>query len=244
MGSGLGSVRFMYRDRHCARTVCGVRHACHMESQPSRVSAPRGICPRSMIAHLSCMSCRLTTHFTLPPKISKSLALSIDDRNTQSEWTFTYKGTCIVVALKHDRPERLKPPRNASQETSAPMSATSGIPPAARLKDDNAKKASTGKSICLKQAAGAPGAPLDNLASTSVGKRDPGGGSPLGWVSWIFWYLQKCHVNDSLVHTWHSIILGFSGQSTLHAVQCIFCQEQKCKDRDRLTIRQAPHVRC
>ncbi|KAL6789834.1 hypothetical protein J3E68DRAFT_87843 [Trichoderma sp. SZMC 28012] len=102
------------------------------------------------------------------------------------------------------------------------MSATSGIPPAARLKDDNAKKASTGKSICLKQAAGAPGAPLDNLASTSVGKRDPGGGSPLGWVSWIFWYLQKCHVNDSLVHTWHSIILGFSGQSTLHAVQCIF----------------------
>lgn len=107
------------------------------------------------------------------------------------------------------------------------MSATSGIPPAARLKDDNAKKASTGKSICLKQAAGAPGAPLDNLASTSVGKRDPGGGSPLGWVSWIFWYLQKCHVNDSLVHTWHSIILGFSGQSTLQAVQCIFCQEQK-----------------
>ncbi|KAL7792744.1 hypothetical protein V8C43DRAFT_282349 [Trichoderma afarasin] len=76
-------LRFMYRDRHCARTVCGVRHASHMESQPSRVSAPRGIRPRSMIAHLSCMSCRLTTHFTLPPKISKSLALSIDDRNTQ-----------------------------------------------------------------------------------------------------------------------------------------------------------------
>ncbi|KAL6808264.1 hypothetical protein V8C40DRAFT_278902 [Trichoderma camerunense] len=54
------SERFMYRDRHCART-----------SQPSRVSAPRGIRPRSMIAHLSCIRCRLTTHFTLPPKISK-----------------------------------------------------------------------------------------------------------------------------------------------------------------------------
>ncbi|KAL6795950.1 hypothetical protein GGI42DRAFT_99416 [Trichoderma sp. SZMC 28013] len=89
-------LRFMYRDRHCAHTVCGVRHASHMESQSSRVSAPRGICPRSIIAHLSCIRCRLTTHFTLPPKIVKSLALSIDDRNTQSEWTFTtgttYKG--------------------------------------------------------------------------------------------------------------------------------------------------------
>ncbi|KAL7962324.1 hypothetical protein V8C34DRAFT_180538 [Trichoderma compactum] len=33
-----------------------------------------------------------------------------------------------------------------------------------------------------------------------------------------FRFLQKCHVNDSLVHTWHTCIIL---QSTLHAVQCI-----------------------
>lgn len=66
------------------------------------------------------------------------------------------------------------------------MSATSGIPPAARLEGRQRKKSLYGEKHLLETAAGAPSLPLDNLASTSVGKRDPGGGSPLGWVSWIF----------------------------------------------------------
>ncbi|KAL6795951.1 hypothetical protein GGI42DRAFT_99493 [Trichoderma sp. SZMC 28013] len=49
-----------------------------------------------------------------------------------------------------------------------------------------------------------------------------------------FWYLQKCHVNDSLVHTWQT---GIILQSTLQAVQCILylVRNKRCKDRDRLT---------
>ncbi|KAL6824491.1 hypothetical protein J3E69DRAFT_381341 [Trichoderma sp. SZMC 28015] len=70
MGSGLGSVRFMYRDRHCARTVCGVRHAFpHGVSTLSCLGAARNssqIDDRTPLVHT------LPSHHPFhPPKISK-----------------------------------------------------------------------------------------------------------------------------------------------------------------------------
>ncbi|PKK44401.1 hypothetical protein CI102_12024 [Trichoderma harzianum] len=60
MGSGLGSVRFMYRDRHCAHTVCGVRHALpHGVSTISCLGAARNssqIDDRTPLVHNAAVS--------------------------------------------------------------------------------------------------------------------------------------------------------------------------------------------
>lgn len=81
------------------------------------------------------------------------------------------------------------------------------------------EKASTGKSICLKQLLRVLGMPLGNLASTNAGREIPAEDPLSEGVSW-FLYLQKCHGNDRLVlRTWHVQWPKYSTRRTVHLVR-------------------------
>ncbi|KAL7943813.1 hypothetical protein V8C42DRAFT_101371 [Trichoderma barbatum] len=122
------------------------------------------------------------------------------------------------------------------------MSATSGIPSAARHKAD--RKGLYGEKHLLETPPRVPGLPLRNLASTKAADEIPAEDRLLEGLRGCHIFLVPAEVPCIMtVPCIRGMSPVYNGQSTLHAVQCIFARNQDVRTRTSLHATSTVYAR-